>query len=80
MAGVDIIGGSRLVNEIKPLAAKTFRTGCMGGLGGFGGMFDLKATGYKDPILISGTDGVGTKLLVCDCTFLYYSVVNESFT
>jgi phosphoribosylaminoimidazole (AIR) synthetase len=64
VAGVNIDSGNRLVEEIKPLARATLRTGCLGDLGGFGGMFDLKAIGYQDPILVSGTDGVGTKLKV----------------
>ncbi|MBN8530939.1 MAG: phosphoribosylformylglycinamidine cyclo-ligase [Alphaproteobacteria bacterium] len=61
-AGVDIDAGNALVERIKPLAAATKRTGSMGSLGGFGGLFDLKALGYQDPILVSCTDGVGTKL------------------
>jgi phosphoribosylformylglycinamidine cyclo-ligase len=63
-AGVDIDAGDELVEHIKPLAKSTDRKGVMGGLGGFGGLFDLKAAGFKDPILVSGTDGVGTKLRV----------------
>jgi phosphoribosylformylglycinamidine cyclo-ligase len=63
-SGVDIDAGDALVEEIKPLARSTDRRGVMGGLGGFGGLFDLKAAGFKDPILVSGTDGVGTKLKV----------------
>lgn len=61
-AGVDIDAGNSLVERIKPLAKATARAGVMGGLGGFGAVFDLKATGYRDPLLISSTDGVGTKL------------------
>jgi phosphoribosylformylglycinamidine cyclo-ligase len=63
-AGVDIDAGDELVEHIKPLARSTDRPGVMGGLGGFGGLFDLKAAGFSDPILVSGTDGVGTKLKV----------------
>ena len=61
-AGVDIDAGDELVHRISPLAKSTNRAGVMGSLGGFGGLFDLKAAGFKDPILVSGTDGVGTKL------------------
>jgi phosphoribosylformylglycinamidine cyclo-ligase len=63
-AGVDIDAGDALVEHIKPLAKSTDRRGVIGGLGGFGGLFDLKAAGFRDPILVSGTDGVGTKLKV----------------
>jgi phosphoribosylformylglycinamidine cyclo-ligase len=61
-AGVDIAAGEALVEVIKPLARATDRPGTMGGLGGFGALFDLRATGFRDPILVSSTDGVGTKL------------------
>ncbi|XP_030012234.1 trifunctional purine biosynthetic protein adenosine-3 [Sphaeramia orbicularis] len=63
-SGVDIAAGNRLVDMIKPLAKATSRTGCTADLGGFAGLFDLKAAGFVDPILVSGTDGVGTKLKV----------------
>ncbi|MEM6898726.1 MAG: phosphoribosylformylglycinamidine cyclo-ligase [Pseudomonadota bacterium] len=63
-SGVDIEAGDALVDAIKPLAAATSRTGVMGGIGGFGGLFDLKAEGWRDPVLVSGTDGVGTKLML----------------
>ncbi|MCI5038096.1 MAG: phosphoribosylformylglycinamidine cyclo-ligase [Donghicola eburneus] len=63
-AGVDIDAGNELVNRIKPAAARTKRSGVMAGLGGFGALFDLKAAGYEDPILVSATDGVGTKLRI----------------
>ena len=61
-AGVDIAAGDALVERIKPLAAATGRAGVMGSLGGFGALFDLKAAGFADPVLVSTTDGVGTKL------------------
>jgi phosphoribosylformylglycinamidine cyclo-ligase len=61
-AGVDIAAGDALVDEIKPLARSTDRPGTMGGLGGFGALFDPRAAGFTDPVLVSSTDGVGTKL------------------
>ena len=61
-AGVDIAAGNTLVERIKPIAAKTRTAGVMSGLGGFGSMFELPLDRYKHPILVSGTDGVGTKL------------------
>jgi phosphoribosylformylglycinamidine cyclo-ligase len=61
-AGVDIDAGNALVKAIGPLAAKTARAGLLGGIGGFGGLFDLKSCGFKDPLLVAATDGVGTKL------------------
>ncbi|MBX6367490.1 MAG: phosphoribosylformylglycinamidine cyclo-ligase [Rhodospirillales bacterium] len=63
-AGVDIDAGNALVEAIKPLARLTARPGTSAGLGGFGALFDLKAAGFRDPILVSTTDGVGTKLKV----------------
>jgi phosphoribosylformylglycinamidine cyclo-ligase len=63
-AGVDVEAGDALVEAIKPLARATSRAGVMGGLGGFGALFDLKAAGFIDPIMVSSTDGVGTKLKV----------------
>ena len=63
-AGVDIDAGNALVDRIKPAAKRTNRAGTMGGLGGFGALFDLKAAGYSDPILVAATDGVGTKLRI----------------
>lgn len=61
-AGVSIDAGDALVERIKPAAAATRRPGVLGALGGFAGLFDLQATGLKDPLLVSATDGVGTKL------------------
>ena len=61
-AGVNIEAGNSLIERIKPHAKATTRTGVMGGLGGFGALFDIKALGMKDPLLVSTTDGVGTKL------------------
>jgi phosphoribosylformylglycinamidine cyclo-ligase len=63
-AGVDIDAGNALVERIKPAARRTDRPGTMAGLGGFGALFDLKAAGYRDPILVAATDGVGTKLRI----------------
>lgn len=63
-AGVDIDAGNALVERIKPAAASTKRPGVMASLGGFGALFDLKAAGYSDPILVAATDGVGTKLRI----------------
>ncbi len=63
-AGVDIDAGNELVERIKPAAKRTNRPGVMAGLGGFGALFDLKAAGYEDPILVGATDGVGTKLRI----------------
>ena len=61
-AGVDIDAGGRLVEQIRPLAEKTWRPGCLGTIGGFGGLFELPFDRYRHPVLVSGTDGVGTKL------------------
>lgn len=63
-AGVDIDAGDALVEEIKPLARSTVRAGTDAALGGFGAFFDLKGAGFRDPILVASTDGVGTKLLI----------------
>ena len=64
-AGVDIDAGDELVERIKPFAKMTRRSGSMEDLGGFGALFDPKAAGYTDPLLVSSTDGVGTKLKIC---------------
>ena len=63
-AGVDIDAGNSLVEKIKPMVRSTRRPGADGEIGGFGGLFDLKAAGFKDPILVAANDGVGTKLKV----------------
>ncbi|WP_131673579.1 phosphoribosylformylglycinamidine cyclo-ligase [Paracoccus marinus] len=63
-AGVDIDAGNALVDRIKPAAAATRRPGVMEGLGGFGALFDPRAAGYDDPVLVAATDGVGTKLRI----------------
>ncbi len=73
-AGVDIEAGDALVEQIKPLAKATLRRGVMGGLGGFGALFDLKAAGFHDPVLVSTTDGVGTKLKIAIETGLHETV------
>ena len=61
-AGVDIDAGNRLVDRIKPLVKATAREGVLGSIGGFGGLFELAQGKYREPVLVSGTDGVGTKL------------------
>ena len=63
-AGVDIDAGNRMVELIKPLLRATARPGADAEIGGFGGVFDLKRVGYRDPVLVAATDGVGTKLKV----------------
>lgn len=73
-AGVDIEAGEALVQAIKPLAKSTARPGADTGLGGFGGAFDLKAAGFSDPVLVSGTDGVGTKLKLAIATGIFDTV------
>ena len=73
-AGVDIAAGDALVEAIKPLARATSRAGVLGGLGGFGALFDLKAAGFIDPILVSTTDGVGTKLKIASETGIHATV------
>lgn len=63
-AGVDIDAGNALVQQIKPLVARTHRTGILGAIGGFGGLFELPVEEYRQPVMVSGADGVGTKLRV----------------
>jgi phosphoribosylformylglycinamidine cyclo-ligase len=73
-AGVDISAGNALVEAIKPLAKATARAGTDSALGGFGGLFDLKACGFKDPVLVAANDGVGTKLRVAIDSGLHATV------
>jgi phosphoribosylformylglycinamidine cyclo-ligase len=73
-AGVDIDAGEALVEQIKPLARATGRAGVLGGLGGFGALFDPKAAGFADPVLVATTDGVGTKLRIAIETGLHTTI------
>jgi phosphoribosylformylglycinamidine cyclo-ligase len=73
-AGVDIDAGDALVEAIKPLARSTDRPGVLGSLGGFGALFDPKAAGFVDPVLVSSTDGVGTKLRIAIETGIHDTV------
>jgi phosphoribosylformylglycinamidine cyclo-ligase len=73
-AGVDVDAGNALVDRIKPMAALTKRIGADANLGGFGGLFDLKACGYKDPVLVAANDGVGTKVKIAIETGLHTTV------
>src|SRR5580704_13355579 len=63
-AGVDIDAGAAMVERIKPLVRATARPGADAEIGGFGGLFDLKAAGFKDPVLVAANDGVGTKVRI----------------
>jgi len=73
-SGVDIDAGNTLVERIKPMVASTRRAGADGAIGGFGGVFDLKAAGYEDPLLIAATDGIGTKLKIAIETGRYDTI------
>ncbi len=73
-SGVDIEAGDRLVDAIKPLAKATMRAGVIGGIGGFGALFDPKAAGFNDPVLVATTDGVGTKLRLAIDTGIHDTV------
>ena len=73
-AGVDIDAGNALVHAIKPLIAATRRPGADGSVGGFGGIFDLAATGYRDPLLVAANDGVGTKLKIAIDTGIHHTI------
>ncbi len=63
-AGVSVEAGYEVVRRIASHVERTKRSGVVGGIGGFGGLFDLTSLGYREPMLVSGTDGVGTKLMV----------------
>ncbi len=72
-AGVDIAEGAAAVEKMKAYVQETFTKGVLGGLGGFGGLFELDLEGYKKPVLVSGTDGVGTKLKIAFLTDVHDS-------
>src|SRR3954466_2551142 len=73
-AGVDIDAGNAMVEEIKPLVRATRRPGADAEIGGFGGLFDLQAAGFKDPILVAANDGVGTKVKIAIETGIHDTV------
>jgi phosphoribosylamine--glycine ligase / phosphoribosylformylglycinamidine cyclo-ligase len=73
-AGVDIDAGNSMVQQIKPFVKRTRRPGADGEIGGFGGLFDLKATGMKDPVLVAGIDGIGTKLKIAQAMKKYDTI------
>ena len=73
-SGVDIDAGNRLVDLIKPMVRSTARAGADAEIGGFGGLFDLRAAGFADPILVAATDGVGTKLKIAIETGLHSGI------
>jgi len=73
-AGVDIAAGDRLVRRIRGVALKTARPGLLGGIGGFAGLFDVKSLKYRHPVLVSSTDGVGTKLKIAFMTGIHDTI------
>src|SRR5712675_2991376 len=73
-SGVDIDAGNRMVDLIKPLVKATARPGADAEIGGFGGLFDLKAAGFVDPILVAANDGVGTKVKIAIESGLYDTI------
>ena len=75
---MDILAGNELVNQIKANVKSTARAGSDSVIGGFGGVFDLKAAGYRDPVLVSGTDGVGTKLKIAHATGKHETIGESS--
>jgi len=76
-AGVSIEAGNSLVQRIKPLVKETRRPGADAEIGGFGGLFDLKAAGFTNPILVAGIDGIGTKIRVAQAVKKYDTVGNS---
>jgi len=73
-AGVDIDAGNALVEAIRPLVRATRRPGADAEIGGFGGLFDLKACGFSDPVLVAANDGVGTKLKIAVDTDIHDTI------
>src|SRR5688500_20306093 len=73
-SGVDIDAGNRLVDLIKPMVRATARAGADAEIGGFGGLFDLKAAGFRDPILVAANDGVGTKVKIAIETGIHHTI------
>lgn len=73
-AGVSIQAGNTLVQTIKPFVKATQRPGADGEIGGFGGLFDLKAAGFKDPVLVAGIDGIGTKIKIAQALKKYDTI------
>ncbi len=73
-AGVDIDAGNAMVEQIKPLVRATRRPGADSEIGGFGGLFDLKAAGFSDPILVAANDGVGTKVKIAIETGMHATI------
>ena len=73
-AGVDTVLAQKLVSQIKPLAQRTYQPGVIGSLGGFGGLFDLSSLNYKNPVLVAGTDGVGTKIKLAHTPEHYHHI------
>jgi phosphoribosylformylglycinamidine cyclo-ligase len=73
-AGVDIDAGNRMVEKIKPLVRSTRRIGAEAEIGGFGGLFDLKAAGFSDPVLVAANDGVGTKLRIAIASGIHHTI------
>ena len=74
--GVDIDAGNAMVEKIKPLARATRRPGADAEIGGFGGIFDLNAAGFTDPVLVAANDGVGTKVKIATLTGIHLSLIH----